>query len=262
MTRTTPPARVRGLPGIAILEVMVGIFVLILGMTAATLLAVQLMRTTSASREVTVATNLARETLEAVRSVRDSNWQANSGSQRDATDTTREHWNDGFKDAFLDAAGRSYTTVLDSSACPAFGPSPCPLSRWVLLDLTDGDTRDATFPTYGGTGCTPSLATTLQRTQLYEDPVTGALQNVCVLPGVNPPTPSRYRRSVQFVYFDPATGNPTSNPSTAAPASQAVWVEVTVSWYLGTDTTAWSATPEREVKMSTTLTDWYGRESK
>ncbi len=246
--------------GFAIIEVLLGIFILTMAALAATLLSLTLLRTSGTTRREMVAVNIARQTLESLRNVRDTNWQANSGSQRDA-DIAREHWNDGFKDAFGVATGASYVPILDRSACDAAVPpvpGSCALSRWELVKIDGSGTSDRT----------PASCTTLQGlsgpalSQLYEDNLTGELLTPCdEVVGSDPGqvSPTRFRRTLDIFYLEPDTGAVAPPASTTA---KEVWAHATVSVYASTDATTWATATPIRVRLSTSLTDWFGRKEK
>lgn len=74
--------------GVSLIETLVALFILVLGVTAALSLVGYVSNITAATRYKIIATNLAREGIEAVRNIRDSNWVFyGAGGARD-------HWDD------------------------------------------------------------------------------------------------------------------------------------------------------------------------
>ena len=75
----------RNQSGITLIETLVASSILIIGIVAALILAVYSLRVVETSKQELVATNLAREGLEVVRNIRDTNW----------LDQSNPDWNDG-----------------------------------------------------------------------------------------------------------------------------------------------------------------------
>jgi len=68
------------------------------------------------SKDIMMATNLAREAIEALRNVRDTNWLYYSGSKRSVVATgARDHWNDGFDGR--DHFGNTYADLSANTGC-------------------------------------------------------------------------------------------------------------------------------------------------
>lgn len=231
-------------------EVIVSLVILTMGIVSATTLVSYLLRSTRVTREELAAVNLAREGLEAFRNVRDTNWQANSGSQRDAEEEAREHWHDGFDDPEVYAQSVGATPVV---MLPLLGPAEV------------GSTQPAWSLQMPGTaGCTAgALDTPEKRSQLYRETATGRFIHTCAAVAANDPalTPTRYRRELRVRYLN--TTDPTQ-PATVDPdIGKAVWVEATVRWYASPDAALWTNVNEQgNVRMETVLTDWFGRKDK
>lgn len=239
MSRTT---RVR-LSGFTIVEVVVGISVLVLGMIASITLANHLLRSTSTTRGQLVIVNIAREGIEAARNIRDSNWQRNSGSQRDATADTRDHWDDQFKTTAPTPAGALYIPRLVALTDLASPPYDADLGNAVWLPST----------WVLSTAASPTAPVT----QLFTDPDTDRLVHVenPAAPGAFAPT--RFSRVLRVRYLDDA-GTPTNDTD-----ARRIHVEATVTEYPTDNPADWAtATPVRTVTLATTLADWYGRKSK
>jgi type II secretory pathway pseudopilin PulG len=78
-------------------EVIVAIFVVSLTTSAAFIITTMNIRAQIVGQDYTVAISLAREGIEVMRGLRDTNWLYYSGSKRDSSgDQARDHWNDGF----------------------------------------------------------------------------------------------------------------------------------------------------------------------
>lgn len=250
-TQTHQIGRAGGLRGFTIPEILVSLFILTFGIIAATSLVSYLLRTTRITREELVATNLARESLEAVRNVRDTNWQANSGSQRDADDDTREHWKDELEDAI------DYTAVPAPFLVPvlevADDAAEIPQPVWHLY--SPGSDRYAL-------NCSPDVAalTPEEQTQVFRDEATGRAKQLCA-DAASGDEPTIFRRELEVRFLDATS--PSATPTTDPAVAKMVWVRTRVRWYGTLDATAWdTATPLGEVSLETVFTDWFGRKEK
>ncbi|OGC82753.1 MAG: hypothetical protein A2788_02530 [Candidatus Abawacabacteria bacterium RIFCSPHIGHO2_01_FULL_46_8] len=94
--------------GVSLIETLVALFILALGITAALSLLGYVSGITAGTKNRIIATNLAREGIEAVRNIRDSNWLFyGEGGARD-------HWNDGWEGDENPGAKREYKLVLQA----------------------------------------------------------------------------------------------------------------------------------------------------
>jgi type II secretory pathway pseudopilin PulG len=100
--------------GISIIEAVVAVVILSLTMITIQTLNVYNIKSDQLNTSQIVADNLAKEGIEAVRNIRDSNWQRYSGNIRsNNTDGSGDHWNDGFDGT--DSFGFTYNTQLNDS---------------------------------------------------------------------------------------------------------------------------------------------------
>lgn len=115
----------------SLIETIIAVFILATGATAAFAFLVSSLRMTENIENRIIAINLAREGIEAVRTIRDSNWIEHGGSRR-------EYWNcvgDGSCSNKIENG--SYIADLDTDNM-----------RWVLykktgvLDLSDGENEN------------------------------------------------------------------------------------------------------------------------
>lgn len=93
--------------GISLIETLVALFILAIGITAALSLVGYVSSITASTKNKIIATNLAREGVEAVRNIRDSNWlYYGEGGARD-------RWNDKWpKDPAGSGVMKEYKAVL------------------------------------------------------------------------------------------------------------------------------------------------------
>jgi hypothetical protein len=237
------------LPGIALMEVMVSLFILVLGTISSITLANYLLKTTVVTRDQVIAANLAREGLEVIRNVRDTNWQANSGSQRDADNSTRDHWNDHF--GMLPTNGVELIPVLQNSGIN---------SMWQTVHTKDTGTEhyDAVCISVDSYLGSNSTDTKPHRTQVYFD-VDGTMINPCNVSPVDM-EPTKFQRYLIVTYLTPNGDAATDGPVNE---TREIWVQSVVNWYESTDPGQWNTTsPPHSVTLTTNLTDWYGRDAK
>jgi len=95
--------------GFSLAEIVVAIFVIGLTSSASYIITSINIRSQIVGQDFTIASNLAREGIEVVRGIRDSNWLYYSGSRRAPSgEPSRDHWNDGFDG--VDSFGQDYNT--------------------------------------------------------------------------------------------------------------------------------------------------------
>ncbi len=109
--------------GQSLVELLVALFILIVAITATIVLIVTSINAGRDSRDKLVGTNLAREALEIVRNIRDSNW----------TDPTAADWHEGL------TGGNTAVPIIDGAS--AFS-----------LDFTVSDFTDTTWTRLRETG--------------------------------------------------------------------------------------------------------------
>jgi len=89
--------KLRSQKAFSLAEVVIAIFVIGITTTASFLMTTSSIRSQIVGQDYSIAISLAREGLEVVRGIRDTNWLRYSGSRRAASgDPGRDHWNDGF----------------------------------------------------------------------------------------------------------------------------------------------------------------------
>jgi prepilin-type N-terminal cleavage/methylation domain-containing protein len=95
--------------GFSLAEIVVAIFIIGITSSAAFIVSMLSIRSQVVGQDYSIAVSLAREGIEVVRGIRDTNWLYYSGSRRDSSgDTARDHWNDGFDG--VDHFGNDYNT--------------------------------------------------------------------------------------------------------------------------------------------------------
>lgn len=136
-----------GQQGQTIIEAVVATFMIVVALGATLSLAVIAIRTARDSRDKVVATNLAREAVEAVRALRDTNWLHGDMASNTGAGTGNE-WDQGF--------GNSTCLIVD----PVVGGG-------VLTYLPYSDPNDSSIP------CSPIQLYRSDSTQLYSSSITG-----------------------------------------------------------------------------------------
>jgi len=102
--------------GLTIVELLTAFFVITISISAVIITNFMALKSQGNSKDIMIATNLAREGIEAVRTVRDTNWLYYSGSKRSIdADGARDHWNDGFDGT--DHFGNNYKNINASDGC-------------------------------------------------------------------------------------------------------------------------------------------------
>lgn len=83
--------------GFSLASLMIAVFVVTISVSSVFISQFSTLQSATLSTDYLTATNLAREGLEAVRNIRDSNWLYHSGSKRSLDgDAARDNWNNGF----------------------------------------------------------------------------------------------------------------------------------------------------------------------
>ena len=151
--------------GALLIEVLVSILIFTIGMVAAFSLLMNAVRLNSLSKNRIIAVNLARESLEIVKNIRDTNWLVYSANIRECWNFSPDEEDDGdldASDATCVPAGSGTNQnnhpigTIDSSSLKRvrsfivdFDPTN---SRWMLLPASQYlDTISQTFINYDGT---------------------------------------------------------------------------------------------------------------
>lgn len=120
--------------GISIIEAVVAVLILSMTMITIQTLNIYNIKSDQLNTSQVVADNLAREGIEAVRNLRDSNWQKYSGNIRsNNADGSGDHWNDGFDGT--DSFGFNYSPQINNSSFNAV-TSPENIQYYFIPELT------------------------------------------------------------------------------------------------------------------------------
>ncbi len=171
--------------GNTIIEVIVGFFVITVGLLGALSLATSNLRTQGVTMSRLVAVNLAREGVETARNIRDSNWLA------------QRPWNTGL----VDGDGATRCAVIQSPRVSAFDFIPCPntsdgnffTESYRLYRSTDATTNDE-YIQQGDSDAPTGVSTTFYR-KVQIDPICLDAAEKEVLEGCTNDTTRAYRVS-------------------------------------------------------------------
>lgn len=221
--------------GAALPEVLIAILILVSGAIASLSLMNAILKLAREGNNRIIAVNLAREGIEAMRHVRDSNWLLYSGSQRDADDQTRDHWNDGFDhDTGVAQVTLWYRVYLGRDLINGE-------LRW-FVDSWDTNCQ----ADYTGTAG-PCAADYYQLVQ--ENTTLGT--SIYNYSGISGGTASTFYRQIKITYLDSYDGNSDGTGEGNINDNMA-YVQSRVYWMEGGNL--------KKIDLGTILADWYGRD--
>jgi len=179
----------------SLLEAIIAIGVILVATISATTLIVTTIAAGRASTDKIEAVNFAREGVEVVRQIRDSNWMKRAQNIVDGSGNgaTTAQWDDsgsifdGYK-ALGDATGKCYFAVLDPQLGWALNVdtanpvAPCASSAQAVINkVTDNGPEFMTqqyCPIGAGQSCKPTKYSRLISVQLLPDAVAGSYLNI------------------------------------------------------------------------------------
>lgn len=125
--------------GQTLVETMVAVFIMVMGVTAALGLAIYSFNATSLANKQVVAMGLAREGLEGVKNMRDTNWL--KGKQFDVSCNCYLDWQDSYYSLAASGKGEGYTLDFNPTEAPYWNLDPLPLTYRMKYDPTAANGR-------------------------------------------------------------------------------------------------------------------------
>ena len=125
--------------GQTLVETMVAVFIMVMGVTAALGLAIYSFNATSLANKQVVAMGLAREGLEAVKNMRDTNWL--KGGQFDLSCNCYLDWQNSYYELAPSGKGEAYTLDFNPTEAPYWALDPLPLNYRLKYDPSAANGR-------------------------------------------------------------------------------------------------------------------------
>lgn len=230
--------------GSALMEVLISIFIITMGLTGSAMLIISAIHINSVNEDRIIALNLAREGVEAVRNIRDTNWMSWSANIRECWNFRNDTNDDGVIDAgdfacSANASGQNDYPIGkdddDNIVTNYIIDYDNTNFRWVLINENDPPTDYSA--------------------KLYKNSNNLYTHNPAV-----PNTETKFSREITIKYIDnkqppvlPATEDTYYFPTGERGKDNRILIESKVSWY--------SRGRNQEVILAQTLTDYLGRDN-
>ena len=218
--------------GSVMIEVLVSLFIFGMGLAGATALISSAIHANSVNKNRIIALNLAREGIEAVRNMRDTNWMTWSANMRQCWN----FWDNTDEDGEVDDDDLACNiSVGDDQNNHPFGKlSDGNFVRDFIVDFDETNYRWALIPIPNSSSLSSELY--LNNNNLYTHKPTGNIK-------------TNFRRDIEITYIDNIDGDFPADPA----KDNRILVKSTVTWQ--------EENVSHEVVLAQTLTDYYAREN-
>lgn len=226
----------RNIKGETISETIIALSILAIGITIASTVSASSLRNMQSARDRIIAVNLAREGIEAVRNIRDTNWLKFSGNRR-------ECWNHN-PALTISETCTGISSIANGDYIVYKAKSGDGITGWRLKSApTDSDLRLHIIDTATGTD-TNRDGVNDNDPDLYNHTATDdAIGSVT---GTKNLSESLYKRQINIQYLD-------NNGDDGSPSDNRMQITSTVTWT--------QAQREFTVQLKTIITDYLGREN-